>query len=393
MGWSTPEDLRDQVKRLWDRGRLVGDHEAAATFPLDLRLRRPTSAELGARFDDVRAWIHRLEEESKVRRGFGYDIAWAEVDHRQLGRNRIPVGVFVPSKEDALRLIGKQRAAERFDRLVATTREACPELEAWTAKKPLALLDHADDWEKILSVVRWFQSNRRPGIYLRQVDIRDVDTKFIEARRGLLMELLDLALAPEHIALAAKRHFESRYGLLSKPPLVRFRILDPRHRIGGLSDLSVRASELATWTCRLRRVFITENEINGLASPMLEDSMVVFGLGYSVDRLDCIEWLREKEIHYWGDIDTHGFAILDRLRSRFPHARSLLMNRETLMEHRQLWGQEDAPHPGPLPRLEGDEASLFEDLVASRLGEGVRLEQERIRFGWVECALRTSLAK
>jgi hypothetical protein len=389
MDWSTPEDLQEQVNRLWQRGRLlgVGVHEGAASFPLDLRLKRPTAAELGTRFDDVRAWVRRLEEESRARRGFGYDVAWSEINHRQLGRNRIPVGAFVPTKEDALRLVGKQRAAERFERLASRTREVCPELETWIGKKPLALLDHADDWERILAVVLWFRANPRPGIYLRQLDIRDVDTKFVEARRGLLTELLDAVLPPEQVDQEARRHFEARYGLRSKPALVRLRILDPRHHLGGLSDLSVPAAELARWSCPARRVFITENEINGLAFPAMDDALVIFGLGYSVERLDGVGWLLEKEIHYWGDIDTHGFAILDRLRARFPRARSLLMDRETLLEHRPLWVQEDAPHPGGLTRLTGEEDALLGDLLAGRLGERIRLEQERIRFGWVTQAL------
>jgi len=63
------------------------------------------------------------------------------------------------------------------------------------------------------------------------------------------------------------------------------------------------------------------------------------------------------------------------------------MDRETLMDHRTLWVQEEARHAGPLPRLTADEASLYETLIADRLGERVRLEQERIGFGWVSRAI------
>ncbi len=41
-----------------------------------------------------------------------------------------------------------------------------------------------------------------------------------------------------------------------------------------------------------------------------------------------------------GDIDTYGFAMLDRLRSYHPHIRSLLMDEATLLQHRPLWGRE-----------------------------------------------------
>jgi hypothetical protein len=115
--------------------------------------------------------------------------------------------------------------------------------------------------------------------------------------------------------------------------------------------------------------------------------MVIFGLGYGLELLSSAVWMQDREIYYWGDIDTHGFAMLDRLRAIFPTARSLLMDRETLLAHRPLWVREDAPFRGPLMRLMSDERELFEALVHNRLGEGIRLEQERVAFGRVQQAM------
>ncbi len=335
------------------------------------------------RFDDVREWIRTLEHGS----GSGYEIVWTEIEHRQLGRNRVPAGLVVPSRQHAVRLIGKARQAERFDALAATTLDQFPQLRPWVVKKPLLLLEHADSWERVLSVLGWFKEHRRAGIYIRQIDVRGVDTKFVESHKGLLVELLDLVLSPETVDPTAGRRFEARYGLRAKPPLVRFRILDSKHRIAGLSDLTTTVSELARLELPVRRVFITENEINGLAFPDFADSAVFFGMGYTLDRLADIPWLTAKDLHYWGDIDTHGFAILDRLRASFPAARSLLMNRETLLEHGPLWVTESSRHLGPLARLTLEENALYEELAADRLGKSVRLEQERIAYGWVEAAL------
>jgi hypothetical protein len=388
MDWSTPDDLTDQVRKLWDRGRLlVGPSDGGAAFPLPLRLRRPDSRAMSESFDEVRRWIRALEDGSRERRGFGYDVEWTEIDHRQLGRNRVPAGASIPTREDALRLVGKQKQADRFERLSAATVQACAELGVWVGKRPMTVLEHGDDWEKVLAVLVWFRQNPRPGIYLRQLDIAGVDTKFIETRKALFTELLDVVLSADVVDASAKGNFEGRYGLLSKPPLVRFRILDRRHRSGGLSDLSVPATEFASLEVPIRHVFITENDINGLAFPEVRNAAVIFGLGYAWGRLAGAQWLHDKAIHYWGDIDTHGFAILDGLRATFPHARSLLMDRETLMEHRSLWVREAARHPGPLLRLTADEASMFETLSADRLAERVRLEQERIGFRWVMRAI------
>jgi hypothetical protein len=125
-----------------------------------------------------------------------------------------------------------------------------------------------------------------------------------------------------------------------------------------------------------------------LAFPDFPRGLVIFGLGYGLDLLAGANWLRDREVHYWGDIDTHGFAMLDRLRAMLPAAQSLLMNRETLLAHRPLWVQETVPHVGSLTRLTHAERALFEDLRFDRLGARVRLEQERISFGCLQHALQ-----
>ncbi|MGB6729353.1 MAG: DUF2220 domain-containing protein, partial [Terracidiphilus sp.] len=137
----------------------------------------------------------------------------------------------------------------------------------------------------------------------------------------------------------------------------------------------------------MKRVFVTENEINGLVFPNVPASLVIFGLGYGLERLGEVGWLRQRALHYWGDIDTYGFHILDRLRSIFPDAQSFLMDRETLLEHVALWVRESTPYDGELRRLTTAESALYEDLRQNRLGDRVRLEQERIPFGRIERAL------
>lgn len=383
-GWTTPAELRRQVQRHWDTGRLLGAGVTGESlFPMELRLHGPDTRALSERFDEVRSWIRELESQSL------YRIEWRELNHRLLGRNRIPARVVVPGEREALELIGRVDDAARFHSLAAMTREILPELTGWLARKPLVALQHESEWKRVLAVLLWFREHPRSGLYLRQLDIFGVDTKFIEARKPLLAELLDIVLSQP--VEAGQRSFEQRYGLLSKPPQVRFRILDPRLSIRGLTDLAVPARDFADLDFPVDRVFITENEINGLAFPDIPGSLVIFGLGYGLDRLSEAGWLHRREVHYWGDIDTYGFHILDRLRARFPAARSFLMDRETLLEHPSLWVREGNPYRGELTRLTPAERLLYDDLRHNRLGEGVRLEQERVPFGWLVSTVGTLL--
>lgn len=138
----------------------------------------------------------------------------------------------------------------------------------------------------------------------------------------------------------------------------------------------------------MKRVFITENETNFLAFPPVADAMVIFGAGYGWEALARSRWLNRCAIHYWGDIDTHGFAILDQLRGHFGHVDSFLMDRATLDAHAAVWGVEDRPLRVDLPRLAPEESTLYDDLRGNRIREGLRLEQEHVGFGWLSARLQ-----
>jgi len=388
--WTTPADIRNEVRRHWERGHILAARLAGAPlFPLALRLRRPDAKALAAQFDAVRKWIGALKEGSKPACGFGYDILWEEINHRQLGRNLVPAGIRVESERDALRLIGMQRQAARFSALAEATLTQFPILRDWLVRYFAKVLECGDDWQRIIAVLAWFRDHPRAGLYLRQIDIPGVDSKFIEARKGLLSELLDRVLPPEAVdtRFAAGRGFEQRYGLAAKPPLIRFRLPDPRLAIRGLSDLTIPAADFARLDLDTERVFVTENETNMLAFPEAAGSLVVFGKGYALDLLAEAQWLARKVLYYWGDLDTHGFVILDRLRAAFPAAQSFLMDRPTLLAHRAFWVWESERYEGTLGRLTAAERDVFDALQRDLLGDHVRLEQERIAFGWLERAL------
>jgi hypothetical protein len=392
MSWTTPGDLREQVRRVWERGKILSAGITGETlFPLKLLMRRPEAREMGQSFEAVRRWIRELEENSRSCKGFGYEIEWADINHRQLGRNPMPNGVSVPTESDALRLIDKEREGRRFRELAKVTTDRFPALAQWVSRRPFVLLKHARDWPRILDVLAWFRDHPRSNLYLRQIDIPGVDTKFVEVRQGLFSELLDIVLERHDDPLTgtAGQTFEQKYGLRTEPALIRFRVLDRRIAIAGLSDLTIPASDFAVLNIAARHIFITENKVNGLAFPDFPEAIVVFGLGAAAGLLHSASWMSGRHIHYWGDIDTHGFVILDRLRARFANARSFLMNRETLLAHRSLWAHEQAPYRGALSHLDQNEQALFDDLVHDRLGENVRLEQERISYALLETTLRT----
>ncbi len=389
MTWTTPADLKNQVQKLWDRGLLLAAVAGEASlFPRRLTLKSPDSRELGERFSEVRDWIGQLSAAA----GY-YRIEWRSVNHRILGHNEIPAAIWIDQLSDALALIGKRRAAEQFAALVELTRHKQPELLPWLTKKPMRALELAEDWPQLLEIVGWLQKHPRPAMYLRQIDLPGVHTKLIEGHRGVLAELLDLVLPADSIDQTHRGMggFCHRYGFLDKPARVRFRILDSNVRLlpgEADQDITLTQAAFASLDMPVSKVFITENEINFLAFPDVSGAMVVFGAGYGFDHLAAATWLHEKQVYYWGDIDTHGFAILNQLRGFFPHVTSILMDQQTLLAHRALWGAEMQPETGTLTRLNVEESELYDQLRQNHWGERVRLEQERIGFDFLREALR-----
>ena len=383
MPWTSPADLRAQVHKLWDKGVLLaqGVLPQSGFFPLRLPLSAPGSSDLATRFPEVRLWAADLRLQA-----VHYRLTERAARHREVGSQSVPDAVWIDSLDAAMAFIGKTKDTQRFSALVSCTRVSQPALLAWLAKRPLAALALATQWPRLLVVVAWLQAHPRPAIYLRQVDIAGVDSKFIEAHRSVLAELLDIALPPEAIdaSAAGASQFARRYGFLDKPLRIRFRLLDGS-AFG--EDLSITQAAFAQLAPAVRNVFITENEVNFLAFPQVPGSMVVFGAGYGFEVLADAKWLQRCAVYYWGDIDTHGFAILDQLRATLPHTQSLLMDRATLLAHTDHWGEEPQPVLRNLPRLTVEEGALFDDLRDSRLQARLRLEQERVGFGWVERAL------
>ena len=316
-----------------------------------------------------------------------------DVRHRVIGQNSLPAEAWVDSAAAALRIIGKTGDARRFDEMCATTRRAQPALLAWLKRQPLRALELAESWPALLNLVAWMQAHPRPNIFLREVDLPGIHSKFIEAQRALLAELFDLTLPAQSVNTSARGagQFAMRYGFRDKPLRVRFRCADRLllqnlhcQDENGEGDFTVSQARFAQLRLDRPQVVITENEINFLTFPLTARRLVIFGAGYGFESLASAPWLVTCELHYWGDIDTHGFAILDQLRAQLPQAQSFLMDRNTLLSHRAQWTSDRQPTTRDLPRLRQEESALYDELRWLRLSpEPVQLEQERIAFGVV----------
>ena len=379
--------MREAVRK--KQGALLAAYATGRDWmPLDFPLRGPGPAEIGERLGEVQQWAAQWEQAARG----PLRVEYKKVGGRHIGVNLIPGRAWVDGYQQAWALLGVVGEIRRLADLTEQTKAACPRLVPWLTAHPVRALALAGDWPQLLATVAWIDQRQAPGMYLRQVDVPGVDTKFIGRHKGVLTELLDVQLDADRIEPEA-RDFEARFRFRRKPSYIRFRCAATCHGVGdgAFSELTVRLEEIAVPPAGVTRAYIIENEVTYLAFPLAAGAMVIFGGGYAVDVLESLAWLAALDVSYWGDIDTHGFAILNRLRHHVPHARSMLMDRATLLAHREQWVREPTPTAAALALLTAAEQALYRDLVVGEFGPAVRLEQERISFASIEQALAASL--
>ena len=358
-------------------------------FPLSIPLQAPSSRELLKNFSSLSKTIDELTKASKKQIGFGYELDFHEINSRSLGKQRLPQKAIFYNSYDFLMFLGKKDEINQMQSLTEHVIKELPSLSSLLKEQPDLTKIDLRTWERFTLVCKFFLNNQVHNHYLRSLEIKGVDSKFIETHQKQISLFLDKILPEENVnkrALVSERSgFEKRYKMKYDPPKVRLRILDKTliNHWSHFSDIQVTIDELASTEPPCDRVIIAENKINGLILPNFSSTIVIFGLGSSVSLLKDIHWLNQKQIAYWGDIDTWGFSILSNLRGHFPHTQSILMDRGTFNKFQSLSTEEPIKAEINAPSsLSKEELGLYKDLITASPKEKTRLEQERIPLSY-----------
>ncbi len=363
--------------RLWLSG--------AGVWPLKISLGTPQEKSARRNLDLLQKWTTAWN----FWQGAGC-IEWHERHWRTLGIQRLPKTLFLASAHEVAEWTGEERrwcrARTRYGQFV----EKWPALCNILPRHFDMLADYSDeDYLRLYRLIDWLVNNPISNLYPRQLPVAGLDSKWIEKRTTLVVSLLSALQA----ASDTERDFYTCCGLHPPPTLLRIRLLDPglRKCAGGLSDISASQEDLIRLPLQIQCAFIVENLQSGLAFDDLPGTVLLMGRGYATAPIKKIPWLHGKPILYWGDLDTHGFAALSHARSYQPQIASCLMDEDTLIRHKVLWGREDTPHTASeLPNLTAEEQDVYQGLKQHRWGHNVRLEQERIDWSmaWEEIRSR-----
>jgi hypothetical protein len=389
----TPQQALALVRKKWDAHHaswLVG-REAGGAWPHAYLLHGLTEKDVFTSLAATRSWVQAWRAWDPG----ACAVEW--VSRRwSSGDQELPARLMVANPEAAAAVLGQMQAWERAKSRYARLCEQFPQLAGTRAVvrqcDDVLVGYRDDDFARLLCLLQWFRDNPHSGLYLRQLPVPDVDTKWVERRKGAVSDL-----ARQLLQVAEDASFHEVFGLRTEPSRIRIRVLCPllRAQVGGLCDIEAPTGEIAALPLRPQTCLVVENLNTGIALPDMADTVAFMRLGLAVDQLDAIPWISRSERQvYWGDLDTHGFAALARARKRFPKLLSLLMDEGTLLGHRSMWVREDKPSKVESPQgLLPAEMQVYDGLRTHRWGENVRLEQERIAWPMAIQTLQSALGQ
>ncbi|MBS0342258.1 MAG: hypothetical protein JSS56_17195 [Proteobacteria bacterium] len=375
--------------------------DGAGTWPLVRGLEPPTANDIRTSLRMVTQWTSAWGQE---RVPDGARVVRETYLMRGMGHQTMPVRIEFDSPRAVAAFVGKSGPWDRVVARRTAIAKRWPQLASGAGIGPLYdwLAAASDaDFDRLIDVATWLLAHPRSGLYLRQLPVVGVDTKWIEGgQRRAIATLVGLLHGELNASGETEKDFLRLCGLRGPDPRIRIMVLDPNLRqiFGGLRDLQAPLSELATLAWEPRATLLLENLACAHSLPDLASTVAIVGLGRAVSLAAQMPWIHSSCVFYWGDIDTDGLEILATARGLFPGLQSLLMDRDTLVRYRDRWVAEGRPNTlANRGELSQEECRLYEALLANKWEDwpgtqGVRLEQERLDWPHVESTLRQAVA-
>lgn len=377
--------------------RLLGEAFGLSYEPaFHLSLGRVTEAEAVRDLHGLKAELVRWREILPHRPG--WRVVLAEQRFRTVGLTvRLPRELTVDSTESLIRALQPngvtpavwRTAISRLQRFCETfgltsddsRRSAAASLRGLKLLFPQDTSDR--EFEAVLGTLSWLLRHPNAGLFPRALPVAGVDSKWLEKRRGTLARLWN-TVTGENVSAA---DFLEHAGLLRLPQFVSVKNAATWVGEGAAEEVvKLPVEMLAKKASASPVILIIENEQTALSLDF-PDVPIFLALGYGVTLLESLPWMKEKRILYFGDLDTHGLAILAECRRLFPQTESVLMDLPTFERWRAFAVTEPkGAEPSP-EHLTPEERALADVLSAGRL----RLEQERIPFDTVREAVLRAL--
>ncbi len=415
-----PEDVKSILKsRYWqNRSRLKKLLLGGEEFPISLPLKPPRGNTALDNINHFQVFISSWkiflasqisqtdvgnekcsnDVQNKIR------VVWKEQNFRLLSQQQIPTHIQIPDIVSLAHLLGEDEAhqlsewqskiAYVINSLASKANCQSSHSQHTEDKKNLfdALVDSLDSIEKLSNsdlellvvVIPQLRKGMGKGCYLRELPIIYVDTKFVEKNKRII-ESITAAIIDRTVNAAGllnwlKCEEKPKDWLLIKP-------LCPisREALGGIPLLRISCDTLTGFELPAMNILVVENEQSCLSLGQFRNTIAISGGGKNIEFLSAT-WLKNKNVGYWGDIDSEGLKILSDARSQFGGLTPLMMDEKTVL----VFEERMVPEPESVFKvpcsLTGDELTLFNNLRSKKYKDS-RLEQERLPRDYVASVL------
>ncbi|WCG83127.1 Wadjet anti-phage system protein JetD domain-containing protein [Pectobacterium sp. A5351] len=333
------------------------------------------------------------------------NVRWDIVTFRALSEQKVPTYLTIPDISSLARMLGDEagqqlrgwqsRIANIFESLsIEFAKRTVHPIRSTYERELFSVLianleilsDFSDlDMQLLVKLIPQFHKGMGSGCYLRALPVIFVDTKFIEKNLGFIESVIAAI-----IDCSAKE-----MGLLSwldcrdKPKdwlLVRPLCKNTVDSLGGLKVLRMSSETLLGFELPAKNILVIENEQSCLSLDNIPDTIAVSGGGKNVSWMRA-DWLGNKRVAYWGDVDSEGLAILSDVRSKLSSVIPLMMDLETVEAYRDRMVDEPESLAREPVALTDRELMLFRILRNGDYG-CTRLEQERLPMDFVHEKVR-----
>lgn len=350
--------------------RLLGER----ALPLLLALKPPSAKQALADMEALRQFVAAWKDYS----GPG-TVQWQTQNFRQTGEQQLATHLALHSLEQLFQFLGKdvvqamRALEEKLQPLLAVDRGLksvlINNLPRFDELSPL----HT---QQLAALLPQLKKGLGSGCYLRALPLSGIHSKFIEQQQSLIEDILNVWFEDE---------LRNNGGLLpwlncrDNPRgwlLVRPLCEHTRRELAGMPLLQLDSATLQQRPLPGKNILVVENLQSGLGLPTLEHTVAVCGGGKNLAWMHN-RWMNDRRAGYWGDLDSHGLAMLDQALEAQPQVTPLLMDRAVFAAFPQNRSQDSKPCQQSLSHLPAEQQALYQQLLREDPTRN-RLEQELI---------------
>ena len=362
----SPADLAARLTRQWQNADLREQRLLnPESWPLRITIGKPTGATVRDHLDRVRAHLQRWRDVAVGQ------IEWQPIRFQSASEAiDIPVAWVLASPTEWVQATGSNEVKREYQRLSRLASALDTRFHSLIIRRRSLVTDKPEqDVIRSGALALQLTPGCAEGKPLRALSLAGIDSKFFERNRQLIIQMLDLRFDGQASETGLEAFLgaedEGHHWLL---------VADLDGQLLPFSQLRVRARELQDTSLPGKNLLLVENERCLHQLPALPSTIALLGSGLNLSWLQA-NWLKERNIAYWGDLDTWGLIMLARAREYLPHLTPLLMNRIVF----EQFGEDNAviePQPAsslPPLGLTDEEMDLYGLLLKKERG---RLEQE-----------------